>query len=122
MSEEPRDRALEFLYAHETHGDMPSSQGRVEDLVEGILANLESLDSQIEEVSEHWTVSRMPVLDRNILRIALYELEHDREVPTGVIISEAVRLASTYSTEKSSAFVNGLLSTLAQHVRPAGGN
>jgi len=119
MTEEPRDQVLEHLYAHETHGDLPESEGRVARIVEGILADIEGLDSRIEDVSEHWSVSRMPVIDRNILRIGLYELETDPSVPTAVIISEAVRLASTYSTERSPAFVNGLLSTLAKRVRPA---
>lgn len=117
MSDEPRDRALECLYAHEAHGEMPQVEGRAARLVEGVLLNLEHLDESIEAVSEHWTVSRMPVVDRNILRIGLYELERDASVPTGVIISEAVRLAATYSTDRSSAFVNGLLAALAQKVR-----
>lgn len=117
MSEEPRDQVLEHLYAHETHGDLPEAEGRVARMVSGILADLEGLDARIEEVSEHWSVARMPAIDRNILRIGLYELESEPATPTGVIISEAVRLATTYSTERSASFVNGLLSTLAKKVR-----
>lgn len=117
MTDEPRDQVLEQLYAHETHGELPDSEGRAARLVVGILGDIAGLDSRIEEVSEHWAVSRMPVIDRNILRIGLYELESEPSVPTAVIISEAVRLASTYSTEKSAAFVNGLLSTLAKTAR-----
>jgi transcription antitermination protein NusB len=119
MSEEPRDLALEHLYARETHGRMPETEGRTARLVAGVVADLDGLDARIEEVSEHWTVSRMPVIDRNILRLALYELESDAETPTAVILSEAVRLASTYSTERSASFVNGLLATLARKVRGA---
>src|SRR5690606_24852141 len=111
---------LEQLYAHETHGELPELEGRVGRMVEGIIGDLEGLDSRIEQISEHWAVSRMPVIDRNILRIGLYELESDPSVPTAVVISEAVRLASTYSTERSAAFVNGLLSTLAKKVRSLG--
>ena len=59
----------------------------------------------------------MPVLDRNILRIGLYELENDRDTPTAVIVAEAVRMAQTYSTERSGSFVNGVLAALAQDVR-----
>jgi N utilization substance protein B len=59
----------------------------------------------------------MPVLDRNILRLGLFELESDAEVPVAVVISEAVRLATTYSTEKSAVFVNGVLSSLAKRGR-----
>jgi N utilization substance protein B len=59
----------------------------------------------------------MPVIDRSILRIGLYELLEEEDVPTAVIVSEAVRLAKTYSTERSGSFVNGVLATLANEVR-----
>ena len=59
----------------------------------------------------------MPVVDRNILRIGLFELKHDRDTPTAVIVTEAVRMAQTYSTERSGSFVNGVLATLAKEVR-----
>jgi len=114
---EPRDLALEYLYARETRGDPAVPDGRAGDIVTGVLDRLEELDNRIESVSQHWTVSRMPVIDRNVLRIALHELENDPAVPTAVIVAEAVRLASTYSTERSAAFVNGVLSSLARTVR-----
>lgn len=115
---EPRDLALEYLYAHETMGEPSRPGGRGGALVDGVLGDLDGLDARIEKVSEHWSVSRMPIVDRNILRIALHELETDPGIPTGVAIAEAVRLASTYSTERSASFVNGLLSSLAREVRP----
>jgi N utilization substance protein B len=59
----------------------------------------------------------MPVIDRSILRLGLFELRHGRGVPTAVVVSEAVRLAKTYSTERSGAFVNGVLATLARAPR-----
>jgi len=114
---EPRDLALEYLYAHEAMGDPPKPGGRAGALVDGVLGDLDGLDARIEAVSEHWSVSRMPIIDRNILRIALHELETDPTIPTGVAIAEAVRLASTFSTERSASFVNGVLSSLAREVR-----
>jgi N utilization substance protein B len=60
----------------------------------------------------------MPVVDRSILRLGLFELMHEPNVPTAVIVSEAVRLARTYSTERSGSFVNGVLATLARSARP----
>lgn len=114
---EPRDLALEYLYARETMGEPILPGGRAGILVGGVLTDLDGIDERIEAVSEHWSVSRMPVIDRNILRIALYELESDPTIPTGVVISEAVRLASTYSTDRSASFVNGLLSSLARGER-----
>ncbi|MGH8946768.1 MAG: transcription antitermination factor NusB [Acidimicrobiia bacterium] len=115
---EPRDLALEYLYEMETSGewgDLPA--GRVGRIIEGVVAGLDDLDEMIENVSEHWSVSRMPLVDRNVLRIALFELREDPETPIGVIVSEAVRLAATYSTERSGSFVNGVLATLARDVR-----
>lgn len=115
---EPRDLALECLYELETGGEWPGPpQGRAGRICEGVISGLDALDEMIERVSEHWTVARMPLIDRNILRIALFELKEDPETPTGVIVSEAVRLAGTYSTERSAAFVNGVLATLARAVR-----
>ncbi len=114
---ESRDLALEWLYEFETRGDIDtSSDGRAGAIVEGVIGSLDELDEMIESVAEHWSVARMPVIDRNIIRIGLYELRTDR-TPTPVIVSEAVRLAQTYSTEKSGAFVNGVLATLAKTLR-----
>jgi N utilization substance protein B len=59
----------------------------------------------------------MPLIDRAILRLALWELKNDPETPTAVIVSEAVRLANTYSTSRSGSFVNGVLGTLAKTLR-----
>lgn len=114
---ESRDLILEALYEHETKGETTESvSSRAERLTRGVLSERQALDEMIESVSKHWSVARMPVIDRNILRLGLYELRHG-ETPTPVIISEAVRLAQTYSTEKSSSFVNGVLASLANLVR-----
>lgn len=115
---EPRDLALERLYEYETRGEMGSDVGgRAGAIVEGVVSDLDDLDEMIESVAEHWSVARMPVIDRNIIRIALYELRSDSMAPTAVVVSEAVRLAESYSTEKSAAFVNGVLATLAKTIR-----
>ncbi len=115
---EPRDLALETLYEAESSGlDPGRTSGRTKRIVEGVLRSREDLDKSIEEASEHWSVARMPVIDRSILRIGLYELLEEGDVPTAVIVSEAVRLAKTYSTERSGSFVNGVLATLAREVR-----
>jgi N utilization substance protein B len=60
----------------------------------------------------------MPVVDRTILRMAIYELRHRPDVPTAAVISEAVQLAKRYSTDDSGRFVNGMLSAIAEEVRP----
>lgn len=118
VSVESRDLALELLYEYETRGEVETGVGgRAGAMVEGVIGDLDELDELIESVSEHWSVARMPVIDRNIIRIGLYELRHDQTTPTAVAVAEAVRLAQTYSTEKSPAFVNGVLATLAKTIR-----
>jgi len=115
---EPRDLALERLYEYESRGELEADVGgRAGAIVEGVVSDLEELDGLIESVSEHWSVARMPVIDRNILRIGLHELRAEPATPTAVVIAEGVRLAQTYSTEKSAAFVNGVLATLARTIR-----
>lgn len=115
---ETRDLVLEALYCHETRGESPSDiGGRAEKLVNGVIEAREELDRSIEAASEHWSVARMPLIDRNILRLGLHELQSEPGTPVAVIISEAVRLAGTYSTERSASFVNGVLATLAKSIR-----
>lgn len=115
---ESRDLALERLYEYEARGEIdPDAGGRAGAIVQGVVSDLEELDEMIESVAEHWSVARMPVIDRNVIRIGLYELLSEPETPTAVVVSEAVRLAQTYSTEKSASFVNGVLATLAKTIR-----
>lgn len=120
LTVEPRDLALELLYQVETGGEVPGPdqlEGRAGFLVRGVLESKEELDREIEEASEHWSVARMPILDRSILRLGLYELRVSPDTPTAVVVSEAIRLAHTYSTERSGSFVNGVLAALARRVR-----
>ncbi len=84
----------------------------------GVADHLEDLDAAIDEVSTRWRVARMPPVDRAILRLGLYELRFEPNTPMAVVVSEAVRLAKVYSTERSGAFVNGILSKLAVVERP----
>jgi transcription antitermination protein NusB len=118
--DEPRDLALQALYQAEITGDSSDTEdltGKVGTLVHGVLEHREELDNEIESASEHWSVARMPVIDRSILRLGLFELRHAPGTPTAVVVSEAVRLAKTYSTERSGAFVNGVLAALARSAR-----
>jgi len=115
---EARDLTLEYLYTYEAVGEIVEKpEGRAGHLFDGVTSRVDELDARIEAASEHWSVARMPIVDRNILRIGLYELEHDRDTPTAVVIAEAVRMAQTYSTERSGSFVNGVLAALAKNVR-----
>jgi N utilization substance protein B len=124
-----RKRALEVLYEAEIRGDPPADvlsrrsqqagqplaeQAFVDRLVEGVHAHRERIDELIATYSVGWTLDRMPIVDRNILRMGAYELLWSDEVPDGVAISEAVALATELSTDESPRFVNGLLSRLLE--------
>jgi transcription antitermination protein NusB len=84
-------------------------------LVEGVASHLEELDALIVRYSEHWRLERMVAVDRNLLRLAAYELLYQSGIPPKVVINEAVELAKRYGTEVSGAFVNGIL----DHIRLA---
>jgi N utilization substance protein B len=78
-------------------------------LITGACENIGGIDDIINRYSEHWRLSRMSKIDRNILRMAIYELVYLRDIPPPVTINEAVELAKKYGTEESGAFVNGIL-------------
>jgi transcription antitermination protein NusB len=108
-----KDRPLAGVLAAHIRDDESLDPFAVE-LIRGVYRHLEELDGLIEEHSRGWKLSRMPIVDRNILRLALFELLHSDEVPTAVAIDEAVELAKELSTADSGRFVNGLLSRVAQ--------
>lgn len=111
-----RERALLALYEADqrrTEPDVDDLGERARSIVSGVWEARDDLDVEIGRVATGWRVERMPPVDRNILRIALWELRRRRETPVPVVISEAVRLAKTYSTARSGGFVNGVLSKLA---------
>jgi N utilization substance protein B len=82
-------------------------------LVRGVIANRDKLDSILSEASEHWKLGQMAKVDRIILRIAVYEIAIDRKVPTKAAINESIELAKTFSGEEAGRFVNGILGKVA---------
>jgi N utilization substance protein B len=86
-------------------------------ILAGVEEHLDTIDEVIGDTSEHWTVARMPLVDRNILRIATFELLHLTDVPSSVAINEAVELAKAYGGDDSSKFVNGVLGRIAEQHR-----
>ena len=103
---------LDLLAERITLGDPPVSEYAA-DLVRGVAANRDRIDSLIAEHAEGWTLDRMPAVDRNVLRIGVYELLWAADIPEAVAMSEAVALAHDLSTDASPAFVNGILARLA---------
>jgi transcription antitermination protein NusB len=89
----------------------PSDQAReyCRRLIDGVLENREEIDRLIEENSENWTLKRIAVVDRNILRISAFELLHCPDVPFRVSLDEAIELAKKFGTDDSGSFINGIL-------------
>lgn len=96
----------------------PDIQAQADPLIRGVLEHLVELDRTVEACSLHWRVDRMARVDRNILRLGVYELLHRPEVPKKVCLNEAIEIASRYGSEESSAFINGVLDRVAQSSRP----
>jgi transcription antitermination protein NusB len=122
-----RERALALLYEADAKGSTPTAvveelplppDSFAVELVHGVEARKVEIDEMIAKHSIGWSVDRMPVIDRTVLRLATYELIGRPDVPTGVVISEAVELAKQYSTDESGRFVNGVLSAVAGAARP----
>jgi N utilization substance protein B len=123
-----RERALALLYEAEAKGVPPvdvlaslplEPAPFAADLVTGVGEHGDEVDAYIRRFAKGWALERMPAIDRTLLRIGVFELLHRPDVPTGAILSEAVELASRYSTEESGRFVNGVLAHIARDVRPS---
>lgn len=113
ITSETVDQALE---TRERSGKKP-----MDEFALGVLAGVEmyrdQIDRTISEYADNWSLERMPVIDRNILRMCLYEMIYESEIPFSVSINEAVELAKTYGTEESSKFVNGVLGKIASDLQ-----
>jgi len=126
-----RRRALDILYEADLlgrpitevlarHRDDPEAgvpDAYTLELVGGVERLLPELDGRIGDAAEHWTVERMPLVDRNLLRLATFELVARPEVPTAVVLDQAIELAKLLSTADSGRFVNGVLGHVAREVR-----
>jgi transcription antitermination protein NusB len=102
---------LELLAERQSLGEQPVP-AYAADLVRGVAAHRAEIDALISQNAVDWTLDRMPAVDRNVLRLGVYELLWADGVPDGVAISEAVLLAQDLSTDASPAFVNGLLARI----------
>lgn len=121
-----RERALALLYEAEAKeqdlgallADLPvPPDSYALELVEGVAGKADAIDGLIGRLAPQWPLERMPAVDRNLLRLAVYELAYRPEIPVGVVIDEAIELAKQYSTDDSGRFVNGVLSAAAAEVR-----
>lgn len=119
-----RELALQMLYQHELAGTEPESIFSGFDelaaapdaarqfavaLVRGVVDRRGEIDRQLADQADNWRLDRMAAVDRNILRLALFELLYERETPPAVVIDEAVEIAKRFGSERSSQFINGVL-------------
>lgn len=98
-----------FDYLEQIRVEMEPIKRRAEQ----VISEIAELDSVIESISEGWKIGRIGKVELAILRVAIFEIQKDEDIPTGVAINEAVELAKVYGTEKSAKFINGLLAKLA---------
>lgn len=97
----------------------PTDADLVRQLVQGVFqTQLTELDPLIQQYARGWTIDRMAVIDRNLLRLAIYELRHNPEQPYKVVINDAIELAKKYSTAESGRFVNGILGAVVRQMYP----
>jgi N utilization substance protein B len=130
-----RELALQLLYQHElTRADPAAMREDFEEwigasdgvrefadlLVRGTLAHRAEIDQELERQTSHWRLDRLAAVDRNILRIAMFELLFSRETPHAVIIDEAIEIAKKFGAEESPRFVNGVLDGFVKRRASAG--
>lgn len=138
---EGREAAVQYLFQVDLHGDKspgdaetfwmlrsgpgkapvaPKTRAFTEELVAGVLRHLDEVDGHIKKYTANYELSRLAAVDRNILRVAIYEMIYALDVAPVVIINEAIEIAKKFGTEKSGGFVNGILDRIKQELgRPA---
>ncbi len=123
-----REIALQVLYEFDSVEHKPDEAldhvlSRVEitedvaafarELIHGVIENREHLDQNIREFAPAWPLDQISIIDRNILRLAIFEILHNRKIPVKVAINEAVELAKTFGSDSSSRFINGVLGSVS---------
>lgn len=111
-SYEPADVSGEGEGARLEAQELPPARSYAEAIVSGVVEHQAEIDDFIRSQATNWRLERMPVVDRTVLRIAVYELLRQTDVPQVVIVDEAIELAKRYGSEQSGAFVNGVLDGL----------
>lgn len=125
-----REHALQLLFQLDMRKDKPSAfilknywaeynpddeiKAFAEEIVKGTLKHVVAIDKLIRRCAKNWSLDRMAVVDRNVLRMAVYEILYRLEIPTSVTINEAIEIAKKFGTDESGAFVNGILDRVAR--------
>ena len=127
-----REAALQLLFLRDLSGDYTERIGVnfweenptddetrdfAQRLLQGTLAHLTAIDDCVAKSSAHWKLHRMAAVDRNVLRLAIFELNHCPDIPVKVTLNEAIEIAKKFGSEESGAFVNGILDQIAKTVK-----
>jgi transcription antitermination protein NusB len=130
-----RELALQMLFQHDMSGNQaaeiiatfeelqkskPNTREFATKIFQGTIGNLEKIDDMIQNQAENWRLSRMAAVDRNIIRMSVYEFLHETDTPKLVVIDEAIEIAKKYGTQKSSQFINGILDGILKRYNLAG--
>lgn len=127
-----RESALQILFQLEFDNSQPEetlkqywisqrssteTKGYTKQLIIGITAHQEEIDRTVQSGSENWRISRMPIVDRNILRMAVFELFYEKSLAPAIVINEAIEIAKKFGSDKSSPFINGVLDGLLKKMK-----
>ncbi len=113
---EMTDFSLDTIFERRIESSGEKVSGFSKKLLKGIEANQEMIDGLIDDYAKNWAIERLPVVDRNILRISIYEMVYEPEIPASVSINEAIELAKIYGSVESGKFVNGVLGQVARNL------
>jgi len=116
------DDAIATYFAEHDRAAGPDVREFTERLVRGTAGDVPALDALITQSSEHWRVERLAVIDRMILRLAAWELQHEPNTPAAVVLNEALELARQFSTPDSVRFVNGVLDSIRKRIAGTAGS
>jgi len=116
LAQQPMEELLETYWSEMRDDADEEIRHFANTLVHGTLEHLDDLDRLIATKAENWRLERMAVVDRNILRLAVYEFLYERDTPSVVIINEAIEIARRYSTYEATQFINGLLDAIRREV------
>ncbi len=114
--QEITDRTIQFIIENHLYPD-PKISGSITEfcdrILNGISDHKEEIDALIEKFADNWALERLPLLDRNMMRLGIYEMLYEDDIPCGVSINEAIELAKLYGTQDSGKFINGVLGKIA---------
>ncbi len=124
---------MQYLFAHDVHGEVSDPERsafwdlhmakddvreHAERLIKGILIHREEIDTRITGVLQNFSFERLGTVDRNILRLAVYEMLHEQDIPRPVVINEAIEIAKVFGDTQTRVFVNGVLDRIAKALPP----